>query len=66
MEEGGRGVCMLFGDGSVGQTVLAFLVFCVFLWAGQEVVMILLGKRGGGRSPLAGNVAVSDVVRSWF
>jgi hypothetical protein len=56
---GGRGVvgdvaCMLFGDGSVGQTVLVLSRFVAFfLWAGQDdgVVMIVLWGGWGGRPP---------------
>jgi prepilin-type processing-associated H-X9-DG protein len=42
---GGRSVHVLFGDGSVGQTVLVLSHFVAFfLWAGQDdgVVMIFL------------------------
>ena len=43
---------VLFGDGSVGQTVLVLSHFVAFfLWAGQDdgVVMIFVGGEGGGR-----------------
>ena len=43
-----------FGDGSVGQTVLSFLVCCVFLWVVQDDSHDFLegdGGVGGGRPP---------------
>jgi prepilin-type processing-associated H-X9-DG protein len=48
---GGRSMHVLFGDGSVGQTVLVLSrFFAFFLWAGQDdgVVMIFCGGGRGG------------------
>ena len=51
--KGGRGAWLLFGDGSVGPNGFLLSCFCVFLWTGQEVVMICWGgdgERGGKAS----------------
>ena len=52
----GWSVHVLFGDGSVGQTVLVLSRFVAFfLWAGQDdgVVMIFVCGGVGGVGPLS-------------